>query len=123
MPTDQPSALPGRALRAARTLPIAALLAAAAALPHAAAAQPRTAPRTTVSSVATEEGRELTADQQVRHALARLSFGARPGDEARVRAMGVDRWIAQQLEPERIEDAALAATLARFATLGRPGHE
>jgi uncharacterized protein (DUF1800 family) len=122
VPTEQ-TALPGRALRAARILPLAALLTAAAALPHRAGAQPRTEPRTTVSSVATEEGRELTADQQVRHALARLSFGARPGDEARVRAMGVDAWIAAQLQPERIDDAALAATLARFETLGRPGHE
>jgi uncharacterized protein (DUF1800 family) len=124
VPTDQTAAPAGRRiLRAAHALPLAALLAAAAALPPEMAAQPRTVPRTTVSATATEEGRELTADQQVRHALARLSFGARPGDEARVRAMGVDRWVAEQLQPERIDDAALATTLACFTTLGRPGHE
>jgi uncharacterized protein (DUF1800 family) len=49
---------------------------------------------------------QLTADQQVYQALTRLSFGPRPGDAARVRSMGVDRWIATQLAPERIDDAA-----------------
>src|SRR5687767_4491302 len=56
------------------------------------------------ASAAFAAERELTADQQVAHALSRLTFGARPGDAAAVRAMGVDRWIARQLEPERIRD-------------------
>ena len=37
-------------------------------------------------------------------ALDRLAFGARPGDVEKVRAMGVDAWIQQQLNPERIPD-------------------
>src|SRR6478672_6865911 len=41
--------------------------------------------------------REQTADQQVQHVLNRLAFGPRPGDVEAVRALGVDRWIAQQL--------------------------
>jgi uncharacterized protein (DUF1800 family) len=49
--------------------------------------------------------REQTADEQVNHALSRLTFGARPGDAAAVRAMGVDRWIDLQLHPERIDDS------------------
>ena len=53
-----------------------------------------------------DSGRELTADQQVYQALTRLSFGPRPGDVARVRGMGVDRWIEAQLEPDRINDRA-----------------
>lgn len=69
----------------------------------------------------TTEGRELTADEQIRHALARLTFGARPGDYERVRAMGVDRWIDQQLFPERIPDGAAEAFVARFPDLARPG--
>ncbi len=52
--------------------------------------------------------REQDATQQVNHALSRLTFGARPGDVAKVRAMGVDRWIDQQLHPERIDDAAVS---------------
>ena len=61
--------------------------------------------------------RELTADQQVTHALSRLTFGARPGDATAVRAMGVDRWIAQQLEPERIRDAPGEQAAQRFEML------
>ncbi|MBW7934832.1 MAG: DUF1800 domain-containing protein [Gemmatimonadaceae bacterium] len=49
--------------------------------------------------------RTQTADQQVLHALSRLTFGPRPDDEARVRAIGVDRWIEEQLHPERLDDA------------------
>ena len=53
--------------------------------------------------------REITADQQVRHVLNRLAFGARPGDVARVRAMGVDQWTAAQLAPARGADTALSS--------------
>jgi uncharacterized protein (DUF1800 family) len=65
------------------------------------------------------EPRELAADQQIIQALNRLTFGARPGDVAHVRAIGLDRWIADQLQPDRIDDRAAAATMARYETLGR----
>src|SRR5258708_15584872 len=45
-----------------------------------------------------------TQTERARQALSRLSFGARPGDVARVEAMGVDRWIARQLSPDSIPD-------------------
>jgi len=51
------------------------------------------------------------------HALNRLAFGARPGDVERVMRIGVDRWIDEQLHPERIADAAVQAKLARYETL------
>jgi uncharacterized protein (DUF1800 family) len=51
------------------------------------------------------------------HALNRLSFGARPGDVDRIRQMGVDRWIEQQLRPASIADTAVESRLARFDTL------
>ena len=63
------------------------------------------------------EPREQTADQQVAHALSRLTFGARPGDVQRVREMGVDRWIAMQLSPHEIDDAAARDFLKRYPTL------
>ena len=63
------------------------------------------------------EPREQTADQQVAHALSRLTFGARPGEAQRVREMGVDRWIATQLAPERIDDRAANEFLQRFPTI------
>ena len=51
------------------------------------------------------------------HALNRLTFGPRPGDVERVRQVGVDNWIEQQLHPEKIDDSALDARLAPFRTL------
>ena len=61
--------------------------------------------------------RELDANQQIAQALSRLTFGARPGDADRVRAMGVDRWIDAQLHPERLRDSATDAFLAHYPTL------
>lgn len=51
------------------------------------------------------------------HLLNRLTFGPRPGDQERVLAIGLDRWIAQQLHPESIDDHALEVRLAPFRTL------
>jgi uncharacterized protein (DUF1800 family) len=65
--------------------------------------------------------REQTADQQVQHVLNRLAFGARPGDVAAVRTLGVDRWIDRQLHPERLADTAVTAFLASYETLGKTG--
>jgi uncharacterized protein (DUF1800 family) len=58
-------------------------------------------------------------DEQKRalHALNRLAFGPRPGDVERVSAMGVDKWIDQQLHPSKIDDHALDSRLAPFRTL------
>lgn len=50
-------------------------------------------------------------------ALNRLTFGPRPGDVEHVLAIGVDKWIEQQLHPESIDDHALDARLAQFRTL------
>ena len=49
--------------------------------------------------------------------LNRLGFGARPGDVERVKAMGIDNYIAQQLWPEKIDDAASEAKLQNLETL------
>jgi len=51
------------------------------------------------------------------HALNRLTFGPRPGDVDRVLALGVDNWIAEQLNPDKIDDSALEARLAPYRTL------
>ena len=60
----------------------------------------------------------LTADQRVAHVLSRLTFGARPGDFERVKAMGVDAFIAQQLDPDSVDEVAVQARLRRLPTLG-----
>lgn len=59
----------------------------------------------------------MSEHQRAVHALNRLAFGPRPGDVERVAAMGVERWIEQQLHPEKIDDSALDARLAQFPTL------
>ena len=71
----------------------------------------------TKGSLSTSADRELTADQQVAQVLNRLTFGARPGDHEAVRAMGVDRWIARQLQPARIRDDAGDQVAQRFTML------
>ncbi|HET7550132.1 MAG TPA: DUF1800 domain-containing protein [Gemmatimonadaceae bacterium] len=67
--------------------------------------------------------RELLPDQQVQQVLDRFAFGGRPGDAARVRAMGVDRWIALQLHPERIDDRATDRMMASYEMLHEPTSE
>ena len=47
----------------------------------------------------------LTEEQRIIHVLNRLGFGARPGDVERVKAMGVEKYIEQQLNPEKIADS------------------
>jgi uncharacterized protein (DUF1800 family) len=66
---------------------------------------------------AVSEPRELLPDEQVQQALNRLAFGARPGDAEKVRAMGVDRWIALQLTPDRIGDEAAEQLTGHYETL------
>jgi uncharacterized protein (DUF1800 family) len=58
-------------------------------------------------------------DQQKRavHALNRLTFGPRPGDVDHVMAIGVDKWIDQQLHPDKFDDSALDARLSPLRTL------
>ena len=48
---------------------------------------------------------QLTEEQRIIHVLSRLGFGARPGDVARVKSMGLENYINQQLNPEKINDA------------------
>ncbi len=61
---------------------------------------------------------KLNKDQRIVHALSRLTFGARPGDIDQVRRIGVEKWIDQQLHPERIqENPILTAKLEPLGTL------
>ena len=62
-------------------------------------------------------------DRAVVHVLNRLGFGAAPGDVDRVRASGLAAYIDQQLQPERIDDAGMAARLAAFDTLSKSTEE
>ena len=66
---------------------------------------------------------ELSEQKRALQALNRLSFGPRPGDVQRVMEIGVDKWIDQQLHPEKIDDSALDARLAAFRTLRMDNRE
>src|SRR5262245_23896796 len=56
-------------------------------------------------------------DAATLHVLNRIGFGARPVDVARVRKLGVTRYIDEQLHPDRIDDGSVAGRLASFQTL------
>jgi uncharacterized protein (DUF1800 family) len=58
-----------------------------------------------------------TSIEAAAHVLNRLGFGPRPGDIARVQQMGVDAYIADQLQPDQIPDAAITERLAAFPSL------
>jgi uncharacterized protein (DUF1800 family) len=55
--------------------------------------------------VAFSKTSRLTEEQRIVHVLNRLGFGARPGDIERVKAIGLENYINQQLNPEKITDA------------------
>src|SRR5215472_12204151 len=69
------------------------------------------------AAASAQMGMDMDKDKRIVHALNRFTFGVRPGDVERVRAMGLDKWLDQQLHPERIDDSTLEARLAPFRTL------
>jgi len=56
-------------------------------------------------------------DATIVHVLGRTGFGPTPGDVDRVRQLGLDRYIDEQLHPERLSDAAVRGRLAGLETL------
>ena len=50
-------------------------------------------------------GKPLTDEQKITHVLNRVGFGARLGDVEKVRAMGIEKYIDQQLNPASIDDS------------------
>jgi uncharacterized protein (DUF1800 family) len=62
-------------------------------------------------------------DQAIVHVLSRVGYGPRPGDVERVRTMGLQRYIDEQLHPERISDTAAAGRLAELITIGLSSRE
>ena len=69
-------------------------------------AAPQAAPSTTVQG-----------DQRILHALDRFTFGPRLGDVASVKAIGLNRWFDQQLNPESIDDSFLLSRLADYPAM------
>src|SRR5678815_1757150 len=62
--------------------------------------------------------RQKTSDeQQIRHVLNRLGFGARPNDIEAVRKIGLRQYIEQQLHPEDIKDPRADDRVAHLTSL------
>ena len=66
---------------------------------------------------------QLTESEAILHALNRLGYGPRPGDVERVRKMGLENWVNQQLDPDSIDDSALNARLQKYPTLKMSAQE
>jgi uncharacterized protein (DUF1800 family) len=54
--------------------------------------------------------KKLSKDEQILHALDRLTFGPRPGDIERVKRIGLKKWMDQQLHPDRMDENPVLET-------------
>jgi len=59
----------------------------------------------------------LSEHDRALHVLNRLTFGPRPGDIEKVMDAGVDNWLEQQLQPDKIPNPLLDSKLAPYRTL------
>src|SRR5215831_17784178 len=59
----------------------------------------------------------------VTHVIDRVSFGARQEDVPRVTAIGIERYIDEQLHPERLPDSGVDARLSDLTTLRMSSRE
>jgi len=63
------------------------------------------------------EAPQSEAVDEVSHVLARLSYGARPGDYARVKRLGVASYLEEQVQPEGIDDRFCESLTRRLESL------
>lgn len=66
---------------------------------------------------ATPRPNDAQSDRTIVHVLNRIGFGPRPGDIEKVRAMGLQAYIDQQLHPERIPDGSMEPRLTDLTTI------
>lgn len=64
-----------------------------------------------------ENSTHLTEDQIILQILNRLTFGPKPGDLERVKKMGVQAFLDEQLSPEKLTDTVCEADLKRCTTI------
>jgi uncharacterized protein (DUF1800 family) len=60
---------------------------------------------------------KLSEHQKILHVLNRLGFGPRVSDIERVRRIGLEKYIEQQLNPDTLPDTDVQAVLKRFEIL------
>lgn len=61
--------------------------------------------------------RNLTQEQKVLHLLDRATYGIRPGDVERVAKMGWEKFLDEQMHPERISDLAVEERLKSLESI------
>jgi len=98
-----------------RTLTVISLAVAATAVSAQSRKQTPAVPQST-----TQQTNDLLPDEQIQQVLNRLTFGPRPGDAEKVRAMGIDKWIDMQLHPERIADPGADSIISKYAIYSMP---
>ena len=62
--------------------------------------------------------KKLTEEQKIIHVLDRLGFGARPGDVEKVKAIGLQKYIDQQLNPATIADSVAESKVKGLEVVG-----
>ena len=78
------------------------------------------APPVAVKLTPADTGTRLTGDAKILQTLNRFTYGPRPGDLERVRAMGLNAWFQQQMTPDTIDDSALEQKLADYPAMQLP---
>ena len=63
---------------------------------------------------------QIPRDERLLLILDRFTYGPRPGDLQRMRALGLQAWFDQQLNPSTIDDSALDARLAAYPAMQLP---
>src|SRR5215475_4814683 len=61
--------------------------------------------------------KKLTEEQKVAHLLDRVTFGARPGDVERVMKLGWEKYLDDQLHPQRISDQVAEERLKNIESI------
>jgi uncharacterized protein (DUF1800 family) len=76
------------------------------------------APISLVRAEQTSVAKSLTEEQKILHLLNRLGFGARSGDVEKVKAIGLQKYIDQQLNPASIKDPVADAKVKNLDVFG-----
>jgi len=69
------------------------------------------------------KAKALTEEQKILHVLNRLGFGARPGDVEKVKTLGINKYIEQQLNPSAITDTVADAKVKNLGVLQMSNEE
>src|SRR5262249_13944876 len=68
--------------------------------------------------------KQIPKNDRVAQALNRLTFGPQPGNSEQITKMGLNKWIDQQLHPDRIpENPVLLEKLKHMDTLKMSGSD